>query len=143
MNDTQELISMVLLYICSMAFGGIVTALYFIDVIIPRMRRIDAINSTSLTYSNRKMAQATTGTKAPQVRTQTFGEKLVGLSFNPSGDALVDVVKRSHADVIDHLEQERQDASDRGESLKAQLFSEAIIKQLDGCMMSVRAITFN
>lgn len=125
-----------------MAFGGIVTALYFIDVIIPRMRRIDAINSTSLTYSNRKMAQATTGTKAPQVRTQTFGEKLVGLSFNPSGDALVDVVKRSHADVIDHLEQERQDASDRGETLKAELFAKAIIDQLSAQMMAVKAITF-
>lgn len=87
------------------------------------------------------MTQATTGT-ATQQRTLTFGEKLVGLSFNPSGDALVDVVKRSHADIIDHLEQERQDASDRGETLKAELFSKAIIDQLSAQMMAVKAITF-
>lgn len=74
---------------------------------------------------------------------RTFGEKLAGVGSNPSGDALADVVKQSHADLMDHLEQERQDASDRGETLKAELLSAAIQAQLNAKLLSVNAILFN
>jgi hypothetical protein len=36
-------------------------------------------------------------------REQTYGEKLVSLSFNPSNDDAVSVLKKQFADIIDLL----------------------------------------
>lgn len=36
-------------------------------------------------------------------RPMTFGEKAVGLSFNPSNDSVVDSIKSKYAQIIDQL----------------------------------------
>lgn len=41
--------------------------------------------------------------------TQTFGQKAVGLSFNPSGDDAVSVAKQTIADSIDQMNNYRND----------------------------------
>lgn len=43
---------------------------------------------------------------------QTFGQKAVGLSFNPSANPAVDSVKRKHADLIDDMNDLRTDVDD-------------------------------
>lgn len=45
-------------------------------------------------------------------RALTFGEKAVGLTFNPSGDALVTDLKQRYADVIDRLHHLRTESQD-------------------------------
>lgn len=40
-------------------------------------------------------------------REMTFGEKLVGLNFNPSGDDTVGLVKKSFADIADIINSKR------------------------------------
>ena len=44
-----------------------------------------------------------------QTRGTTFGEKAVGLTFNPGGDPLVDKVKRLYAEIIDLCNDPQQD----------------------------------
>jgi hypothetical protein len=41
-------------------------------------------------------------------RTLTFGEKAVGLSFNPSGMSDVDKLKKAYAEIIDHMNDFRE-----------------------------------
>ena len=43
---------------------------------------------------------------------QTYGEKMVGLAFNPSGDADVITLKEHYAQVIDHLNTIRETTED-------------------------------
>lgn len=57
------------------------------------------------------------------LRPMTFGEKAVGLSFNPSGDEKVDEVKRLYAAIIDLCNEIRSDA---GQGEKGRLMSLAI-----------------
>lgn len=40
-------------------------------------------------------------------RQLTFGEKAVGLTFNPSGDPTVEAIKRKCADLIDEIHELR------------------------------------
>lgn len=42
----------------------------------------------------------------------TFGQKAVGLTFNPSSSPLVDEIKKSSADLIDLLNTLREDTDD-------------------------------
>lgn len=42
------------------------------------------------------------------MREQTFGEKAVGLSFNPSGDPVVNDLKAVYANAIDRLHNMRE-----------------------------------
>jgi len=70
----------------------------------------------------------------------TFGEKLVGLTFNPSGDDKVYKVKRLCADLTDLL---YDDIPEDGERtfLQDQLFNKAIFNILDAQMTSVKLLT--
>jgi hypothetical protein len=68
----------------------------------------------------------------------TYGEQAVGLSFNPSGDAAVEKVKKLYADVIDYCNNERNGV--KGE--KARLFSVAITEAQTAQMWAVKAITW-
>jgi hypothetical protein len=43
---------------------------------------------------------------------QTFGERAVGLSFNPSADSSVDEIKKECAQIIDTLNTLREQATD-------------------------------
>lgn len=72
-------------------------------------------------------------------RVFTFGEKAVGLTFNPSGDAKVQEVKELYAQIIDLLNDTRgEDRSD-----KARLLSVAITEAQGAQMWAVKGITYS
>lgn len=75
----------------------------------------------------------------PTTRELTFGEKAVGLTFNPSNDADVDAVKLEYARIIDRLNDLRN-ATDNPE--KKRLYSVAITEAQGAQMWAVKAITW-
>lgn len=68
----------------------------------------------------------------------TFGEKAVGLTFNPSGDEKVQKVKELYAQIIDLCNEIR--GEDRNE--KSRLLSVAITEAQTAQMWAVKAITW-
>lgn len=70
----------------------------------------------------------------------TFGEKLVGLTFNPSGDANVNRAKELCAELADLLNQNADPNSDR--PLCRLLFDKAVGDILDAQMNVVKVLTF-
>ncbi len=68
----------------------------------------------------------------------TYGEKAVGLSFNPSGDHDVERIKKLYAEIIDYCDDARSGSS----SEKARLYSVAIIEAQTAQMWAVKAITW-
>ncbi len=70
---------------------------------------------------------------------QTFGEKAVGLSFNPSGDAEVAKCKQMFADIIDQMHSLRC-ATEDPELMR--MASVAITHAQTAQMWSVKAITW-
>ena len=70
-------------------------------------------------------------------RPMTYGEKAVGLSFNPSGNSDVEEVKKLYAQIIDKLNNVR--GEDRNE--KARLLSVAITEAQTAQMWAVKGIT--
>lgn len=68
----------------------------------------------------------------------TFGEKAVGLTFNPSGDPMVNEIKLLFSKIIDRLNNER--GLDRTE--KARLLSVAITEAQTAQMWAVKAVTW-
>lgn len=70
---------------------------------------------------------------------QTLGQKLVGVSFNPSGNIIVDAVKQNAADAIDLI----QDSMKKSTSEEAlMIHNEAIRRIMDAQMWAVKAITW-
>lgn len=69
----------------------------------------------------------------------TFGEKAVGLTFNPDGDVIVDTVKEAYAHVIDALNNLRE-ASDNPEVKR--MLSISITEAQTSQMWAVKAITW-
>lgn len=69
----------------------------------------------------------------------TFGEKAVGITFNPGGHPEVESVKRQCADIIDNLNDARN-RTDSGDVKR--MFSEAITNIQTGQMWAVKAITW-
>jgi hypothetical protein len=72
------------------------------------------------------------------VTQQTFGQKAVGLSFNPSGASLVDELKTLYAGVIDTLDAFRQN----GTPEQKRLASIAITEAQGAQMWAVKAVTY-
>jgi hypothetical protein len=70
---------------------------------------------------------------------QTLGQKLVGLSFNPSGDETVNKVKTLCAEVIDLLDKQ---ALESPEGLKNKICSDAIQQMITAQMWAVKAVTW-
>ncbi len=70
---------------------------------------------------------------------QTFGEKAVGLSFNPSGDDLVGSIKLRFANLIDSMAELR--ASTASPEVK-RLASVAITEAQGAQMWAVKAATW-
>ncbi len=68
----------------------------------------------------------------------SYGEKAVGIGFNPSGDQDVAHVKGHYANIIDMCNDMR--AKTNGE--KARLFSVAITEAQTAQMWAVKAITW-
>lgn len=78
-------------------------------------------------------------------REMTYGEKAVGLTFNPSGDPKVLKLKQLYAEIIDILntDKTRGNASTYEISGEAKrLYSIAITQAQDAQMWSVKATTF-
>lgn len=69
----------------------------------------------------------------------TFGQKAVGLSFNPSGDADVTSLKQAYASVIDQLNTIRTSSEDP--EVK-RLCSVAITEAQGAQMWAVKAVTW-
>lgn len=69
----------------------------------------------------------------------TYGEKAVGLSFNPSKDSDVDTLKGLYAEIIDKLNDIR---NTEGRSEKARLASVAITEAQTAQMWAFKAITW-
>lgn len=72
-------------------------------------------------------------------REMTFGEKAVGLTFNPSGDLIVGDLKRRYAELIDCLDRIRNDSSDN--EVK-RMCSVAITEAQTSQMWAVKAATW-
>lgn len=72
-------------------------------------------------------------------RPMTFGEKAVGLTFNPSGDATVQKVKELYAKIIDICNDARTEA---GQGEKGRHLSVAITDAETAQMRAVKGITF-
>lgn len=71
-------------------------------------------------------------------REMTFGEKAVGLDFNPSGDEKVTELKKHYAAIIDILNDDRGENRDE----RARLSSVAITEAQGAQMWAVKAVTF-
>jgi hypothetical protein len=69
----------------------------------------------------------------------TFGQKAVGLTFNPGGNPLVEQIKRNFAITIDHLDLCRTQA-DNAE--KKRMYSIAITELQTAQMWAVKAATW-
>lgn len=74
-------------------------------------------------------------------RELTFGEKAVGLTFNPSGDEKVQKIKELYAQIID-LCNEQREANVGKLSDKPRLFSVAITEATTAQMWAVKALTW-
>jgi hypothetical protein len=70
---------------------------------------------------------------------QTFGQKAVGLSFNPSGDDAVAACKQTFADAIDQMDELR---SVTVSSEQRRLASIAITELQGAQMWAVKALTW-
>ncbi len=90
-------------------------------------------------------------TGACAMRPLTYGEKAVGLTFNPSNDPLVQKVKESYAKVIDLCNKHildiqateactKEDAISQSEKIR--LFKIAITEAQTAQMWAVKAITW-
>lgn len=75
-------------------------------------------------------------------RALTFGEKAVGLTFNPSNDTDVDTVKRQFAAVIDMLDELRRTAGAANRGEMGRLASVAITEAQTAQMWAVKALTW-
>lgn len=74
-----------------------------------------------------------------EVQQLTFGQKAVGVTFNPGGHPLVNAFKQKYAEIIDALNTARE-ASDNPEE-KRQL-SIAITEAQTSQMWAVKAVTW-
>ena len=70
----------------------------------------------------------------------TFGEKAVGLTFNPSGDENVNEIKSLYAQIIDRCHMLKR--GEGKESERARLFSIAITEAQGAQMWAVKAVTW-
>lgn len=75
----------------------------------------------------------------------TFGEILVGLNFNPSGDDTVTRVKKLCAELADILEADRIASVQGGtyNATKQLIVENAFSEILNAQMNAVKALTFN
>lgn len=72
-------------------------------------------------------------------RELTFGEKAVGLTFNPGNNPTVEGAKRAYADLIDSLNKLRETAEG---AEKKRMYSVAITEAQSSQMWAVKAITW-
>lgn len=86
------------------------------------------------------MEENTRGSAEPEnLQPLTYGEKAVGLTFNPSGDEKVQKVKELYAEIIDLLVSLPIDAKP---SERASLIDFAVREAQSAQMWAVKAITW-
>lgn len=78
-------------------------------------------------------------TQPTEQRELTFGEKAVGITFNPGGMPEVNVIKQLSANLIDELDSQR---TLQGNGEKAAQYTLAIRKIQEGQMWGVKAATW-
>lgn len=69
----------------------------------------------------------------------TYGQKAVGITFNPGGNEAVNAIKAQYASIIDHLNEARALTED-GEQKR--LYSVAITEAQTAQMWAVKAVTW-
>lgn len=79
---------------------------------------------------------------ATEQRELTFGERAVGLTFNPSNDPRVQEIKETYAKIIDCMNAEQATALNNGENGKARLYAIAITEAQTAQMWAVKALTW-
>jgi hypothetical protein len=79
--------------------------------------------------------------KAPKTEL-TFGEKAVGITFNPGGSKEVNGIKKKCAEVIDELDAQRSQAKLETNGEKIAMFTLAIRDIQSGQMWGVKAATW-
>lgn len=72
-------------------------------------------------------------------RPLTYGEKAVGISFNPGGNPEVEKVKQEYASIIDHMNDLRNNSQSAEQK---RLASIAITEAQTAQMWAVKAITW-
>lgn len=73
----------------------------------------------------------------------TYGERAVGLTFNPSSNGDVDNLKQAYAKIIDIMNDYRQGYLARGDNSEViRLCSIAITEAQTAQMWAVKAVTF-
>jgi len=75
----------------------------------------------------------------PAKQELTFGEKAVGLTFNPSNDETVQLIKKQFASIIDTCNHHREVAADPE---KKRMYSVAITEAQGAQMWAVKAATW-
>lgn len=70
----------------------------------------------------------------------TYGQKAVGLDFNPSGESSVDRCKIGYANIIDQMDELRNKSTTTQEQKR--LASVAITQAQDAQMWAVKALTW-
>lgn len=74
------------------------------------------------------------------LRAMSYGEKMVGINFNPSGDEKVAKLKEAFASIIDMCADELADLDNENEATP--IWREAIMRSLDAQMWTVKAATW-
>lgn len=70
----------------------------------------------------------------------TFGQKAMGVNFNPSKDPFIDEIKQSFADIADKLDDKRNEPTCTGGAKR--YYSKAISHAEDAQMNAVKAVTW-
>jgi len=77
-----------------------------------------------------------------EVKELTFGQKAVGISFNPGGNPSVKEIKQKYADAIDFLNDFRNDVNPSLSSEAKRQASIAITELQTSQMWAVKALTW-
>ena len=85
------------------------------------------------------VAELLSGEQPVEHRELSFGERAVGLTFNPSGDPAVTKVKQTFAAIIDQMNDLRNSSGSAGVKRHA---STAITMAEDAQMRAVKALTW-
>lgn len=99
-----------------------------------------SVQSDGLASSPGPVHHATMSEAPAGNRELSFGERAVGLSFNPGGNQAVVDIKRAYADIIDYLHNKRQTSTNADEQ---RMLSIAITESQTAQMWAVKAVTWN
>lgn len=105
---------------------------------------MDKKDLSEIVQCNQDNAQLKDSFKIDSFKELTFGEKLVGLRFNPSGDVKVTRAKQLCAELADIINEKREDSVENGTyTALRQLFTEHTLGEILNAQMNVvKVLTF-